>query len=67
MIAHVTPSSRSLLPRDATSFFTHFTSSQISTLQHDLNSRAADKQFNKALDEAIENNDLVEFGSIVLY
>src|ERR1700722_1532196 len=64
MIVHVTPSSRSLLPRDAISFFTHFTSAQTSTLQHDLNARAADNQFDKAVDEAIEKKNLVELARL---
>jgi hypothetical protein len=53
-----------LLPRDAISFFTHFTSAQTSTLQHDLNARAADNQFDKAVDEAIEKKNLVELARL---
>jgi hypothetical protein len=65
MITHNTPSSRNLLPRNAASFFTHFTSAQTSTLQHDLNTRAADNQFNKALDEAVQNNNLIELARLL--
>ena len=58
VIRNTTPSSAKLLPKEASSFFTHYTdSTTISSLQHRLLSLAASHRFLAALTDAIGIKD----------